>query len=212
MKASKNAQVIEFEQATSYRRLGARIIDLVLAMFVLLIPSVPISIGIGTLVAGGNKELETSVSGWLFFVTFVVLAIGYDTVLHRLFGKTMGKWLLGMRVVDTKGEKLGWGSCFLRAIGLYVSGIVIAFATAVTASIVGWIFIGTLGRYRRFPHDSLSKSFVVLESKGQLKKAETVAGSPGIALVGPAADLERLHSQGLISEDEYQRKRKEIQK
>jgi len=141
-----------------------------------------------------------------------VLIVAYDTVLHRLFGKTVGKMLLGMRVVDANGEKLSWGRCITRAIVLYVSGFCIAALTVMTMSVFGWIFIGGLKRYRRFPQDSLSKSFVVLESKGQLKKAETVAGAPGIALVGPAADLERLRSQGLISEDEYERKRKEIRK
>lgn len=212
MKASKNAQVIEFEQATSHRRLGARIIDLVLAGFVLPIPSALLAGGIGALVAWGDKEQASSISGSLFLAFFVVSVIAYDTVLHRIFGKTAGKWLLGMRVVDAKGEKLGWSMCIARAIALYISGVVVAAAIAITASLLGWVFLGALGKYRTFPHDALSKSFVVLESKGQLKKAETVAGAPGIALVGPAADLERLHSQGLISEDEYQRKRKEIQK
>ena len=210
MRASKYAPAIEFEQATSYRRLGARVIDLVIAWFVLLIPSALISVAIDTLI-GGDNGLAPDVGGLLFLALFVVLAITYDTVLHRLFGKTVGKMLLGIRVVDANGEKLSWGRCITRAIVLYVSGFCIAALTAMTMSIFGWIFIGGLKRYRRFPQDSVSKSFVVLESKGQLKKAE-VAGAPGIALVGPAADLERLRSQGLISEDEYQRKREEIQK
>lgn len=211
MKMSKNAQVIEFEQATSYRRLVARIIDLVLAMFVLLIPSAGISVAIDILI-GGDNGLVPGVGEYLFYPLFVVSVIAYDTVLHRLFGKTVGKKLLGMRVVDANGEKLSWGRCITRTIVLYVSGLCIAALTAMTASIFGWIFMRGLKEYQRFPQDSVSKSFVVRESKGQLKKAETVAGAPGIALVGPAADLERLHAQGLISEDEYQRKRREIQK
>jgi uncharacterized RDD family membrane protein YckC len=211
MKAANSAQAIEFEEATSYRRLGARLIDLVLALIVLFLPSALLAGGIGMLVAGEDSDLAATVSGWLMLVLFIVLAAAYDTIFHRLFGKTVGKMLLGMRVVDERGKNLSWGRCLARTIVLYLTGLGIVALTVATASILGWVFIGGLRRYRRFPQDSVSRSFVVLESKGELKKA-AVTGTPGIALVGPAADLERLRSQGLISEEEYQRKRKEIRK
>ncbi len=205
MNTSRNSQVIEFEQATNYRRLAARIIDTVLVGFILLPISAGLSVG-AEAVLGTDSTSDTAM--WLFYGTFFLLVIAYDTLMHRFFGKTVGKMLLGMRVVNANGEKLSLGWCITRAIMLYVSGIFIVALTAITASIFGWIFIGGLKRYRRFPHDSMSESFVVLESKGQLKKAT----APQEVLVGPAAEHERLHTQGLIGEDEYQRKRSEIRK
>jgi hypothetical protein len=99
--------------------------------------------------------------------------------------------------------------CILRAVLVYLFAIGIVFLTAVTASIFGWIFIGSLGRYRRFPHDSATRSFVVREIKGQLVKATASASvSPGKPT--PLADLERLYEQGIITKEELERKKKEI--
>jgi uncharacterized RDD family membrane protein YckC len=200
---------LEYEQANSYRRLGARVIDLVIVFFALLIISPLISF-FGYLIT--SKKQVSDVGALLFFVFLVGLVIAYDAVAHRLWGKTLGKKLLGMRVVDIKGEKLGWGMSILRSIVLYISGVVIVFLIFVTISIFGWFFIAGLKKYRRFPHESMSKSYVVMESRGQLKKAEIPIGTTGQALVGPAADLYKLHEQGFITDEEYERKSKEIAK
>ncbi len=62
--------------------------------------------------------------------------------------------------------------------------------------------------YERFPHDRASKSFVVRLYKGQPWPHE--ADAPSGALATPLADLERLRAQGMISQEEYERKRKEL--
>jgi uncharacterized RDD family membrane protein YckC len=200
---------LEFEQASSYRRLGARVIDLLIVFFVFLLLSPLLSLF--TYKTPGQKQVS-EIGTLLFFVFLVVLVIAYDAVSHRLWGKTVGKKLLGMRAVDIEGEKLGWGMSILRSIVLYISGVVIVFLIFVTISLFGWYFIAGLKKYRRFPHESISKSFVVMESQGQLKKAEMPPGVPGQALVGPAADLYKLHEQGFITDEEYERKSKEIVK
>jgi uncharacterized RDD family membrane protein YckC len=200
---------LEYEQANSYRRLGARVIDLLIVFFAFLLLS-PL-LGFFAYLMPSKKQVS-DIGALLFFVFLVGLVIAYDAVSHRLWGKTLGKKLLGMRVVDIKGEKLSWGMSILRSIVLYISGVVIVFLIFVTISIFGWYFIAGLKKYRRFPHESMSKSFVVMESRGQLKKAEMPTGIPGQALVGPAADLYKLHEQGFITDEEYERKSKEIVK
>jgi len=200
---------LEYEQANSYRRLGARVIDLVIVFFAILIIS-PLLSFFGYLIT--SKKQASDVGVLLFFVFLVGLVIAYDAVSHQLWGKTLGKKLLGMRVVDIKGEKLSWGMSILRSILLYITGVVIVFLIFVTISIFGWFFIAGLKKYRRFPHESLSKSYVVMESRGQLKKAEIPTGTSGQTLVGPAADLHKLHEQGFITDEEYERKSKEIAK
>jgi uncharacterized RDD family membrane protein YckC len=209
MKASRDAPQIDFEQATSYRRLVARVIDLVVAAFVLLLLSGALAMGLAILVTGeptGGAAFQ-SWFGW----TFVILLLAYEVLLPRLTGKTLGKMLLGLRVVDARGEKLSLGRCLLRALALYVSGLVIAFLVAITASLFGWIFMRGLGKYVRFPHDAASGSYVVREIKGQLKRAEASVLPTEMAGT-PFAELDRLRRQGLISEQEYQRKRNELKR
>lgn len=197
-------QIIDFELATSYRRVIARLIDLGVGFFVILTISMLISEVIKALF-NLNQDMLTT----LFVVDWLVLLVAYDVIMHRLLGKTIGKMILGLRVVDLKGDKLGWGLCILRAIVTYLFAIGIVILTGVTASLFGWIFIGSLGRYKRFPQDSATRSFVVREIKGQLVKASGSApAQPGKP--SPLADLERLFDQGIITKEELDRKKKEL--
>jgi uncharacterized RDD family membrane protein YckC len=124
---------------------------------------------------------------------------------------------MGLRVVDIHGEKPGWGYCLLRALILYLCGLGIGFLTAVTASIFGWIFMAGLGKYKRFPQDSVTHSFVVRETKGVLVRTTPV--SPGITSPStinpprpsPLSDLDRLLEQGMISKEEWERKKREME-
>jgi uncharacterized RDD family membrane protein YckC len=203
---TKPGPPIEYEEANNYRRLAARLIDLGIAFFILICPASLLASGVGTLLS--EKERASTLTGLLFFSFIVLLLIAYDTILHRVFGKTVGKWILGMRVVDINGEKLGWGRSLIRAVALYGCGVLFAAGIVISATILGWVFIFGLPKYRRFLHDTMCKCYVVKESQGQLVKAV-----PGARpLVGPLADLERIHSQGLISEEEYERKKKELTK
>lgn len=194
-------QVMDFEQATSYRRLIARLIDLGVGFFFILMLSLMIAELI-RMIFQLDQNTFTTISMVIWFLLLVL----YDILMHRLLGRTLGKMLLGLRVVDINGNKLGWDMCILRAVLTYLFAVVIVFLTAVTASLFGWIFIGSLGRYRRFPHDTASRSFVVREVKGQLVKASaTTPDKPT-----PLADLERLYEQGIITKEELERKKKEI--
>ena len=194
-------QVMDFEQATSYRRSIARLIDLGVGFFFILMLSLMIAELI-RMIFQLDQNTFTTISMVIWFLLLVL----YDILMHRLLGRTLGKMLLGLRVVDINGNKLGWDMCILRAVLTYLFAVVIIFLTAVTASLFGWIFIGSLGRYRRFPHDTASRSFVVREVKGQLVKASaTTPDKPT-----PLADLERLYEQGIITKEELERKKKEI--
>jgi uncharacterized RDD family membrane protein YckC len=51
-----------------------------------------------------------------FFVTWasIILATLYFVVFHGSEGKTIGKWLLGLRVVGPEGSAITYGRAFLR--------------------------------------------------------------------------------------------------
>lgn len=173
MKASREAVSFEYEMATSYRRLVARLIDGVLGAFVLLLLSAALAMGVAILVTG-DPEGGAAFQTW-FLVAFVVVLVAYDALLHWLAGRTVGTMLLGLKVVDVHGGRLGLGKCLLRALAFYLSAVVVIFMIAITASIFGWIFVRGLGQYERFPHDALCGSYVVRLIKGQLKPAEAAA-------------------------------------
>ena len=204
MATSPAKQTIDYELATSYRRSIARLIDFAAGFLVLL----TISLMLSQLLISLFK-LDSSIISGLFPIIWLILLLIYDTLMHRYLGKTLGKILLGLRVVDLKGEKLSWGMSILRAFITYLVAIGIIFLTAITASIFGWIFIGSLGRYRRFPQDAATRSFVVREIKGLLVKATGAQVAPS-GKPTPLADLERLYEQGLITKDELDRKKTEI--
>jgi uncharacterized RDD family membrane protein YckC len=204
MDATNPSQGIDYEQATFYRRLAARVIDVVVVVLALL----PLSLLIMyPFYSGATAEVGT----WVSFALWIVLVIAYDTVMLRLLGKTLGKMALGIEVVDVRGERLGWGPCLLRTTMLYLSLIVVVFGVFVTASILGWVILRALPERPRLPHDKAVKCLVVRRAKGR-----QVAAAPGVVYPGPAKqptmfpDLERLRDQGIISEDEYQRKRREV--
>ncbi|MBA4384503.1 MAG: hypothetical protein C0410_07185 [Anaerolinea sp.] len=200
MRAQKPQLVIP-GVASPYRRLGARVIDLAFCGFLIF----PLAMITGSAIGASIKvtEEQNTAIGLLSFVFFVLLMVIYDAVMNATAGRTLGKMALGLRVVDINGEKLGWGSAFLRSGLMYLLGILIAAGIAVTASILGWVLISGLGRYQVFPHDSATKTYVM--TKGQAGPVQMT-----LAAATPHDDLEKLRQSGLISEEEYQRKRKEL--
>jgi uncharacterized RDD family membrane protein YckC len=44
----------------------------------------------------------------------IAAAAPYFILGHRLFGRTLGKWVLGLRVTDLGGQRIGWKAAFLR--------------------------------------------------------------------------------------------------
>jgi len=192
----------EYETATSYRRLVARLIDLAVAFFLLQLID-----GIIIVLFNALFDLDSDTSMWFFIICFMGSLILYDTLMVRFWGKTLGKMALGLRVVNIDGEKPRWIMCLLRAVILYLCGIGIIVLTALTASLLGWIFIFGLSKYKRFPQDSITRTFVLQESKGQPVKAETFGHAPG-----PLSDLDRLYDQGIITKEEWERKKSETSK
>jgi serine/threonine protein kinase len=74
-----------------------------------------------------------AVVAWFAGAWALLAATLYFVLGHRLFGRTLGKWALGLRVTDRMGKRLSWKTAFLRfaasAWGLivaYLSGFLVA--------------------------------------------------------------------------------------
>ena len=88
----------------------------------------------------------------VFFVTWswIILATAYFVVFHGMEGKTVGKWLLGLRVVGDNQTPITYGQAFLRWIGTVV------FAPFV----LGFLWV-LWSREKRGWHDSLARTWVI---------------------------------------------------
>ena len=90
----------------------------------------------------------------IMVVIAVVLAVSitllYNFGLWMLTGQTVGKWIMGVRIVRTDGGRLRFGNCVRRQIGYYISAILF----------LGYLWVLVDNRRQGF-HDKLSGSFVV---------------------------------------------------
>jgi uncharacterized RDD family membrane protein YckC len=69
---------------------------------------------------GMDAERSITFQGAVVFFTFL-FAVLYPTVLHTLAGQTVGKLVMGARVVATDGELLPPGAALLRVLVHWVS-------------------------------------------------------------------------------------------
>lgn len=89
-------------------RIAAQIVDLV-AIFVIGVV-VAVLFGMGLQSRGG------------VFLGFILVTLGYGTVLEGAYGKTLGKMVASVRVVDVNGEAIGFAEAFVRNIPALFGG------------------------------------------------------------------------------------------
>lgn len=99
-------------------------------------------IQLGLTFATGIKSL-----GYLVQLAAVVLVVYLDGIK----GGTPGKLILGMRIVNEKGEFIGIPMAILRYIGKILSGIILC---------IGFFMIGFTSKKQGL-HDMIAKTYVV---------------------------------------------------
>ncbi|MBI3790375.1 MAG: RDD family protein [Gemmatimonadetes bacterium] len=145
--------------ASRGRRLVAGLIDVALlpAVAVLGLDWTSVREGIPTLIVGGAILLWWAAT------------LGFWTD-----GRSVGKWLLGLRVVNGAGRPLGFLRMMVReVVGKLGSGPTLALP-------LGWILVDA---DRQGLHDKLAASYVVDEATGPVRRVEeklaSRASSPG---------------------------------
>lgn len=86
----------------------ARLIDLVPIFLVFLLASLP-----WVRISGGSTVNVDDIPLWLF-PAVQVLDIVYETVAVAVWGRTLGKWIMGLRVEDPHGERPSWRRAAIR--------------------------------------------------------------------------------------------------
>ncbi|MCM3091995.1 MULTISPECIES: RDD family protein [unclassified Cytobacillus] len=81
----------------------------------------------------------------------------YFVLMTKFFGKTLGKMVFGLRVVDLKGEKLTWGTILFREwIGRFISATIF----------IGYVIIAFLPKKQGL-HDLFADTTVVHERQNE---------------------------------------------
>jgi len=143
-RATKTITVIGFG-----RRLAAILLDAlllgVLSMFVAFLIGMA---GVFVDMYTPNRPLPLSS---LIVICTLVFSVAYYVVAWSRTGQTVGKTMLGIKIVGADGKPLSGGKAFLRYIGYLVSGIVFA---------LGFIWV-LFDRKRQGWHDKMAGTYVV---------------------------------------------------
>jgi len=91
----------------------------------------------------------------LFILSWVFLVSGYFVLLHGMAGRTVGKWVLGLRVVGANKAPISYRQAMMRWLGY------VAFAFFG----IGFLWI-LLNREKRAWHDLLAGTWVVRDLAG----------------------------------------------
>jgi uncharacterized RDD family membrane protein YckC len=130
-------------------RLVARLLDTVLIFFLSLIVAAMIGI-----VGGLLTMFSSNISAWTSLVTVaagLVFSLAYYVYAWGKDGQTLGDTLLGIRIVNTRGEGLSTGQAIVRYIGYLISAAALS---------LGFLWIAFDG-HRQGWHDKLARTYVI---------------------------------------------------
>ncbi|WP_282778040.1 RDD family protein [Nocardia sp. CC201C] len=113
-----------YEAAPFFRRLAARILDLAFCLVLTFVVAIPVSIlwiPIGLMTEGVGEDIVYGLGAALcYFIAYVGLEV---FLLVRRKGQTLGKGLLGLRVVPTAESvvpRIGLGSAVIRMLIIFL--------------------------------------------------------------------------------------------
>lgn len=186
-------------------RLAAALVDGLVAVPLLLVVVVAGVSGLGLSIAalaGPFEQREwmsragTVLAGSAAWVVFAAagLALGglvlFQWYLLSTRGQTIGKWLLGIRIVDLEGAPSGFFSALVLRSWVFpgVMSAVVSFSSSVLpfAGVVFWLLdsLPLFGEDRRCLHDYLAGTQVRWVRVIELRVGRLVVGGLGVALVG----------------------------
>ena len=135
-----------------FRRWWALVVDLlVLCLFSWLLFYLA-AVGYGVGLAAHDRPHSSAGVLRIVAVAWMFLVCGYFVLLHGLEGKTVGKWVFGLRVVGTGQERIG----YLRAFSRFLAAVLSA------PLLLGFLWI-LWSREKRGWHDFLVRTWVIRE-------------------------------------------------
>jgi uncharacterized RDD family membrane protein YckC len=149
-----SSSITEIRWGGFFRRALAFLLDLVMIVLLVSIMGSLCYVGykVGLSAHGRSINLQNSTPLFVFLTfAWVGLATVYFVVFHGMEGKTIGKWLLGLRVVGAERGVITYRQAFLRSLGTIVS---------VAPLGLGFLWI-IWSREKRGWHDFLARTWVI---------------------------------------------------
>ncbi|MFD1205344.1 RDD family protein [Sporosarcina contaminans] len=129
-------------------RFGASLIDGI----VLAIPlTILAMIFIGVATASGSDALAVILPLLLYIIIFVTAALYYVLLTSGKYQGTVGKMIVGVKVVDPEGNRIGKGRALGRFFSYYLSGMFFS---------IGYIIAGFTPKKQAL-HDYIASTYVV---------------------------------------------------
>ena len=158
-----------------WRRLWAYMVDkfILYLMSLILFLIGLIAMGLGgvspwSIVMTGDLPRGMGLFMALYLMTALLMDMVYFIWFHGTVGQTLGKRLLGLRVIRISGEKMTLGIAFLRWVGSLVSGIFF---------FLGFLWIAFDGRKQGW-HDKIAATLVVRVQNEPGTEVRPTAHSP----------------------------------
>ena len=140
-----------------FRRLGAFVVDVVVVVLLSAFMGIMAYVGYKVGLAAHDRPMSWNTAAPLVsFLTLACMALAtiYFVVFHGMEGKTVGKWLLGLRVVGMDQRPISYRRALLRWIGTIGLG----------GASFGLAFLWILWqREKRGWHDFLARTWVIRE-------------------------------------------------
>jgi uncharacterized RDD family membrane protein YckC len=144
--------------ATLWQRFAANLIDVILLL----------------LIAFAQAWLESysKIAAYLLVVPVAFAYSGYSIYCHGRFGQTLGKYVMGIIVVRTTGERIGWSEAWLRSsvdVVLASLGVISSFIALAAISDTSYYEVGWLQRAKNIESHApnwLAWSAVVIQLWG----------------------------------------------
>jgi len=149
-----SSSITEIRWGGFFRRALAFLVDVAMIVLLVSIMNALSYIGykVGLSAYGRSINLQNSTPLFVFLTfAWVGLATVYFVVFHGMEGKTIGKWLLGLRVVGAERRGITYRQAFLRSLGTVVS---------VAPLGLGFLWI-IWSREKRGWHDFLARTWVI---------------------------------------------------
>lgn len=148
-------------------RCVAVLIDLVVLVVVMMVIGLVTGGAYSTTDNNGTHQVGVAAGGWWPFLVF----FGYYIVFEAASGRTIGKRLVGLRVVDKDGDSISWG----QALGRNLLRVVDAFLFYFVAA----IFVWSSSRRQRLG-DRAANTFVIRDpgERGEHARVAPVASAP----------------------------------
>jgi uncharacterized RDD family membrane protein YckC len=147
------------EPAPLVRRIGARIVDVVLLSWC----SAFVVVELGARLFGGDPlgrravRVDATSARTILLLAACVLLV--EVIPVAISGRTLGKAMVGLRVVDLDGGRPGFAAALIRALLLYGAALALPLAALPVAALL--LASVALSVLRRGLHDRLAGTLVV---------------------------------------------------